>query len=342
MNVESYVLDIMDGKRPGRPLLEGLSLLYRTGVRLRNMAYDYNLVHAIKARAPVISIGNIVAGGTGKTPLVRLLASQLAEHVKVAILSRGYRSEIEKTGEVVQLAPQEKVERCGDEPFWLASKLPMASIWVGKNRCLSAEFAVEAGAQVIILDDGMQYRRLLRDVEIVVMDGDDLFGRGYYLPRGLLRDSPARLKKADLIVVGGAKNHHAVREEIKKYSTAPILFVQMKLKADLQNRRVGIFCAIGKPEKFMQSVRGCGAQVVATYFKCDHDQFTPEELEAFAKRSGADLLICTEKDQVKIPQDFKAQLPLMPLEGELEITSGQDHWEKMKKKVLDGIQSHPS
>lgn len=342
MNLEAFVLDIMDGKRPGRSFLQGLSLLYRSGVRLRNFAYDQSVLKAIKASAVVVSIGNIVAGGTGKTPLVRRLAAELSSDSKVAILSRGYRSEVEKTGEIVQIEFEEKVERCGDEPFWLASKLPEASVWVGKNRCLSAELAVGAGAKILILDDGMQYRKLVRDVEIVVMDGEDLFGKGYFLPRGLLRDSPMRLKKTDLIVVNGAKNLLEVESEIRKYTASPIVFMQMKLSADLKNRRVGIFCAIGKPEKFMESVRACGAHVVATYFKSDHDSFTPEDLEAFAKRSGADLLICTEKDWVKIPAGFKTHLPILALEGELEIVLGQEHWENIKSRILNGIQSHAS
>jgi len=330
MRIESLVLDMMDGKRPGRSLLRALSYLYRAGVAARNFGYDMRLLPIAEASVPVISIGNIVAGGTGKTPLVKFLAEELSKEMRVAILSRGYRSEAESTGEIVKITPEESVVRCGDEPFWLARELPNVDVWVGKSRSISATLAVQAGADAIILDDGMQYRQLKRDIEIIVVDGDDPLGKGYFLPRGMLRDTPKRLKKADLIVVNQAKNHTAVKELLREFTDAPIVFVRMRCGADLKGKRAGIFCAIGRPERFMEAVRGCGAEVVAAFYKPDHDPFSPEELSAFAKRSGADLLICTEKDHVKLQPGFSCQLPILPLEGELEIVSGQAEWEKIR------------
>jgi tetraacyldisaccharide 4'-kinase len=183
----------------------------------------------------------------------------------------------------------------------------------------------------------MQYRKLHRNIEIVVMDGEDLFGKGYFLPRGFLRDTPARLKKADLIVVNQAKNQERITQELAKYTDAPVVFMRMKIDADLKGKRVGLFCAIGKPDKFMESVRHCGAEIIATFFKRDHDYFSAEELEAFAKRSKADLLVCTEKDQVKLPSDLR--LPILALEGELEFVSGKEHWDDLYDRR---IQNHTS
>jgi tetraacyldisaccharide 4'-kinase len=340
MSLETFVLDIMDGKRPGRSFLKGLSYLYRTAVALRNFAYDQRLVKTSKAAVPVVSIGNIVAGGTGKTPLVRFLSEALAPEMRVAILSRGYRSEIEKSNTVMKVTPEESAKKCGDEPFWLSQAVPQAAVWVGKNRSLSAELAVEAGAQVIVLDDGMQYRKLQRDFEIIVMDGDDLFGKGFFLPRGMLRDTPSRLKNADLIVVNQAKNHQQAKETVAKYTEAPVVFVRMKSNADFKGKKVGVFCAIGRPGRFMQAVRSCGGDVVATCFKADHDPFSPEELNNFAKRSGAELLVCTEKDLVKLPSDLQCGLPIYALEGEMEVVGGKDHWNAMIENIKLKVAHH--
>lgn len=325
MSLETFVLDVMDGKRPGRSFLRALSYLYRSGIALRNFAYDNNLIQPVEAKIPVVSIGNIVAGGTGKTPLVRFLSEALLPEIRVAILSRGYRSEVEKSNQLMKISSEDSAKKCGDEPFWLSQVLPEASVWVGKNRSLSASFAREAGAQVLILDDGMQYRQLNRDFEVVVMDGDDLFGKGYFLPRGLLRDTPRRLEDADLIVINQAKDRQRVREEVAKYTKAPLVFVRMHVEGDLKGKKVGIFCAIGRPERFMQAVREAGAEVVATYFKADHDSFDPKELNSFAKRSGAELLVCTEKDRVKLPPE----MPILALEGKIEIVGGKEHWDAM-------------
>lgn len=333
MHLESYVLDVMDGKRKGRSFLRALSYLYRTGVALRNFGYDTKLLPSAKVEAVVISIGNIVAGGTGKTPMVKLLAQQLASDYKVAILSRGYRSEVERTGDVVEIESEETVERCGDEPFWLSKEVPSAKVWVGKNRLIGATLAIADGAQVLILDDGMQYRRLKRDFEIVVIDGDDPFGKGFFLPRGFLRDTPLRLKKADLIVVNQAKCHQKFKELLRKYTDAPTIFMRLKTDADLKGRRVGVFCAIGRPDRFMQTVRDCGAEIVATLFKPDHDPFSMAEIDQFARRSGAEILVCTEKDAIKFPQEYTCRLPILPIKGDIDIVSGGEEWNGILNKI---------
>lgn len=332
-SLEAYVLDMMEGKRPGRFFLQLLSYLFQLGVFLRHHAYKVGLFKSFKSEIPVISVGNIVAGGTGKTPLVRLLAEALEGSGKIAILSRGYRSKIEHSREVVKIAATEKAVRCGDEPLWLAQQLPQADVWVGKDRVRSAELAQQAGAELLILDDGMQYRKLQREWEIVVMDSSDLFGKGYFLPRGLLRESPQRLAAADLIVVNQAKKSRSVLEALAPYTKAPVVFMEMKSHVDLSGKKVGVFCALGQPQRFLHTVQASGAQVMSTFFKTDHEPFTVTEIEAFALRSQADLLVCTEKDQVKFAPDFACTLPILPLPGVLEIVEGQAHWDKLIEKI---------
>jgi tetraacyldisaccharide 4'-kinase len=328
--LESYVLDIMEGRRKGRSLLRALSYLYRTGVALRNEAYDAGMLKAHDAGLPVVSVGNIIAGGTGKTPFVKFLAEELSKKFQVAILSRGYHSKTEKTGEVLQVAPETDVSSCGDEPYWLARTLPKAQVWVGKNRLASAKRAKEKGADVVLMDDGMQHRQLKRDMEIVLVDGEDPFGKGYFLPRGLLRDSPERLKKADCIVVIGPSSEQ-IERQLRHFTEAPIIFAKRTTEISLQGKKVAVFCAIGQPRKFLQSVREAGGEIVASFFKPDHDSFFPEELQKFAKESSSDVLVCTEKDQVKL--NFECCIPIVPLVSHLEIVENKAAWQELLNKI---------
>ena len=332
--LKGYVLDIMEGRRPGRPLLRALSYLYRAGAFLRNEAYDLGLLKAHDAGLPVISIGNIIAGGTGKTPFVKFLAQELSKKFKIAIVSRGYRSKIEQTSSVVQVTLEMDAASCGDEPYLLARDLPQVQVWVGKNRLMSAKLAKENGAQMILMDDGMQHRKLKRDIEIVLVDGEDPFGKGFFLPRGLLRDSPVRLKNAHFIVVIGSSSK-TVEQELRHFTQAPIVFAERVTETSLKGKKVAVFCAIGKPQRFFQSVREAGGEIVASFFKPDHDPFYSEELKKFAEESLADVLVCTEKDQVKLPSDFQCHLPVIALTSHLKISRNETAWQEL----LNNIQS---
>jgi tetraacyldisaccharide 4'-kinase len=333
MPLESYVLNVMEGRRRGKSILRALSYLYRTGVLLRNGAYDRGLFAAHACGLPVVSIGNIVAGGTGKTPFVRFLAQELSKTFQVAILSRGYRSAVEKTGETLQVAPTTKVSQCGDEPYWLACSLPQVQVWVGKNRLKSAQRAQKNGADVLLMDDGMQHRQLKRDFEIILVNGEDPFGKGFFLPRGLLRDSPHRLAHADCIIAINPSSQ--IEEQLRPFTQAPLIFARTLSDLSLIGKKVAVFCAIGHPERFLKSVREAGGEIVASFFKPDHEPFHAEELRGFAGKSGADALICTEKDHVKLASDFKCQLPIISLPSRLEISGAA--WEQLLNKIQSKI-----
>ncbi|MGE5196002.1 MAG: tetraacyldisaccharide 4'-kinase, partial [Anaerolineae bacterium] len=188
--LQSIICDIIEGKRGGRGIAFFLYLcsrLYAGAGFLRNLAYDKKWLKDTSVDAVVISIGNIVSGGTGKTPFIHHLAKELEGFCKLAILSRGYRSKMEHAPSPQKLDRQKGgAEEWGDEPCWLAAQLPDVDVWVGKRRSLSAALASSQGAQVILLDDGMQYRHLKRDIEIALIDACDPFGKGYFLPRGYL------------------------------------------------------------------------------------------------------------------------------------------------------------
>ena len=228
----TYFIDVIKNKRKGflamlvRFFFRIASFFYRLAVNVRNWFFDQGWLRRFSPPVPlVISIGNIVAGGTGKTPTTLLVANQFYKEFSLAILSRGYRSKAEHQAKPICLCngkgPLHPAAFCGDEPFLLAQNLPQSFIYVGKDRQMSSIFAAQAGAKLILLDDGMQYRKLVRDIDIVVMDNNDLFGHGHYLPRGFLREGIASLKRAHMIVINHLENEDQLHTAQAKIAPSP-------------------------------------------------------------------------------------------------------------------------
>lgn len=347
MDIERCILKIIRGEKKApvlKAFLAVLSFLYRFMVAFRNKAYDYRLLPATKLPVPVISIGNIAVGGTGKTPLVHMLALHLQDHMQLGILSRGFRSQMEESGRNVCISsgkgPLYGARECGDEPYFLAQKTK-AHIWVGVNRTLSGLQAIHQGAQCLLLDDGMQHRKLRRDVEIVMIDGINPFSKGRFLPWGLLRDFPQRLKTANLIVATSIKDSaHFIQTqaELSSYTTAPVVGTQITVlnKECFIPRKVGVFCGIGQPARFLQTVRDLNQEIVDTFILNDHESPSQHALEAFAKKClavGAEALICTEKDAVKLPHDLTLCLEIIPVQIALNIAFGKEHWEHLIDRI---------
>jgi tetraacyldisaccharide 4'-kinase len=348
MSLEKTVLDFIEERRHSKLILAALkafSFVYQFGVSVRNFAYDRKWIETTRVQIPVISIGNIACGGTGKTPLTFELASELLKNNRVAILSRGYRSEIEKSGKVAAASvghgPLFSAEECGDEPYWFAQKLPGISVWVGKSRSIAARLAILCDTELLILDDGMQHRRLERDVEIIAMDAQDLFGKGYFLPRGLLRDHPRRLKEAHLIVLSHIKDlahYEETAAKLSKFTTAPIAGTRYVLKVpeELRGGPVALFCGVAKPDRFLRAVEEADLSVVSKLILADHEAPKSGQLEAFAQQVaslGARALICTEKDAVKLPAHQKLVLPIVPLALTLQFVAGKEHWQHVINEI---------
>ncbi len=352
MFLEQSSLKFLEKRKSSKGIRHGLnvlSLFFRALVHMRNLAYDKNWLKSTQADLPVFSIGNIAVGGTGKTPLTLLLAESLEVIGPIAILSRGFKSQIEKRGDCVQISsgqgPLVPVAECGDEPFFLAQE-SRASIWVSPNRIRSAKEATKAQMRCLILDDGMQHRKLKRDIEIIVVDGLDPVAQGQFLPAGLLRDSPKRLQNADLIVANHVRDeiHYAqIQEILSKYTKAPLVGMnQVPVDPALfAYKKLSAFCGIGKPKYFYETLKGLGSDVVETLNLLDHQPIQEEQLISFAKSSylkGAELVVCTEKDWVKLPFYKMLPLPIVPVKVRLKIIAGQEHWdravEKMKHMVL--------
>lgn len=320
------------------------SLLFQLGCRIRHFLYDKAFFSCFHASCPVVSVGNLAVGGTGKTPFIQKLVEELAcDPGVIAIVSRGYRSELEQGGGHLVSnggGPETSVSLAGDEAFWLAQNTN-ASVWVGKKRFMSIKQACLLGSKLIILEDGLQHRKVFRDVEIVLLDANDLWGRGYFLPRGYLRDLPSRLQKADFVVVtklGENCDEKEIEKSIRQYTQAPIVGfgLQYVLEQDLVGKQVGAFCGIAKPDSFYKALKDQGLIVVETLTSRDHEIFPQKELEAFAsscKKQGAVALVCTEKDWVKLSSCSKEILPIFVLKMNFVCVWNENVWQEMKQTL---------
>lgn len=357
-HIEIYLKDIILGRKKGwkaafvKLLLIPFSWCYKFGITCRNWAYDKGWMRCYIPPVPlVMSIGNIVAGGTGKTPVTLLFAKAFYEKFSLAILSRGYKSKAEKLSTPVMLCegngPLYPPAYCGDEPYIFAQRLPKALVIVGGNRQKASCLAAKAGAQVILLDDAMQHRRLARDFDIVVVDVGDPFGQDYYLPRGFLRDDKASLSRANLIVLNHIVNkeqfEHA-KKKILPYTAAPVIGTHLKIdKAldlngeqieSLAGKKIGMFCGIAFPEYFKMTLEREGAIVVNEYCIADHEKPCEKQLDLFAQQSkqmGAEWLLCTEKDRVKLEGQLNLSIPIVWLKMEMEVVEGRDIWDLFLK-----------
>lgn len=326
-------------------ILWPFSLLYGLIMELRAAAYRTGLFRSHKAAVPVISIGNIVAGGTGKTPVAIYVAQILiAQGLRTAVLSRGYKRkaksrEQKKNIQVVSdgISILCLADEAGDEPFLMAWQLlgtkekPGAMVIVGRDRAAGAEKAEVLGAQVIILDDGFQHLRLQRDLDIVLLDSQRPYDNGWLLPAGMLRERRSALARADAIVLTRCNNLNA--EFRMKNSKAAMFKTRHKaglphgfaesLSADmdkLKKARIILFSGIARPESFEQSVRQAGLSFIAHIKYPDHHHYSPDHLKEIAKKAdGCDYLLTTEKDAVRLPPGTDLGRPLLVLPVEIEF-----------------------
>lgn len=346
MSIEALVIDLIEGRKKSFFLLNTLHLfsyLYCFAASLRNFFYDKGFLKQETSSLPVISIGNLVAGGTGKTPFTQKLISAVSQKEReIAILTRGYRSKAESQNILTSSGrgPLVTADICGDEPYWLA-KHTAASIWTGKDRIKSLQKAISSGARAVFLEDGFGHLKIERDVDIVLLNAEDLWGKGYFLPRGYLRESPKRLSRADFIVVTRCKPNSSkekIIEEIRRFSKAPVLglFSSYELKQEVEGKKVGAFSGIAKPESFYRSLKSCGTSIVKEMTFPDHKAPSFEVLSNFAsecKRLGAEYLICTEKDKVKIESICQLDLPIEVLKMNFEVAWNENVWKEMVQSI---------
>ncbi|MGM0439725.1 MAG: tetraacyldisaccharide 4'-kinase [Chlamydiota bacterium] len=322
------------------------SWLYSFVAAGRNWAYDKKILSSFQATVPIVSIGNIAVGGTGKTPVIRLLAEELIPYGRLAIISRGYKSQASKQKNPLALSlgegPRYNCHIAGDEPYMLSKAIPEALFFVGKDRVKGAGLASKYQADLILLDDGLQHRRLSRDYDLIVMDGRDLLGGGACLPRGSLREDPRGLKRAHLIIVNhlqSSDEYFRALKAIRQYANCPVVGGRPKTTnlrmlntppcKHRKGKKVAAFCGIAKPERFVELLQEEGYEVGEIYFVGDHDNFNLECLQQFAlqaQKSGCQMLICTEKDLARLPEDLEMSLPVGILGMKLKIDYGINEW----------------
>lgn len=287
-----------------------LSWLYGVGVWLHR-----STTRPLRLPVPVISIGNITLGGTGKTPVVIGLARALKQRgYAVAVLLRGYGI---KRREPMLVTPGESYAEVGDEALEYAQQLEQVQIWVGSNRRLGARLAIDQGATLLLLDDGLQHWPLARDLDVSVLDAQHGLGNGQVFPAGPLREPASQLGRADLLVLTGSDVGSGGPAQLPWPSQKPrcCLHFQLDVPHGLQGRPLVAFCGIGLPQKFFQALGALGLRVIAQESFPDHHPYAEAELEhllAVAQAQGA-VLVTTSKDANRLPLQYRSKVVPIPL-----------------------------
>jgi len=339
-----------------RTLFSVAELPYGLAVAWRNRQFDTGRRTTHPVGVPVISVGNLTVGGTGKTPMVEWLAKWFRRHgIRVVVISRGYGAQLGSRN---------------DEALELAQKLPDVPHLQNPDRVEAAETAIEEfNSQLIILDDAFQHRRIHRDLNLVLIDALEPFGYGHLLPRGLLREPIAGLRRADAVVLTRADAVSAeVCEQIQSQVSAwagdavwievahqPVTLRnhsgQEKTLDPLPANRIAAFCGIGNPAGFRHSLTACGFDIVGFREFPDHHAFDRDDLEsldAWVRELNVDAAICTHKDLVKIGTDSigtgstdtgsTGKCPLWALQIGMEILDGGEQLEARLSALVEAIE----
>jgi tetraacyldisaccharide 4'-kinase len=347
--------------RAAQIALAPFGALYSAAIKARSAGYQTRFLKTHKVSVPVISVGNITVGGTGKTPLVHWLAERLADNGrKVGILTRGYRRENAKEQVIVSDGERilSDVANSGDEAMMLAqSLLEKAAVVCDADRVSAAKWAIEhLQSDVLLLDDGFQHRRLARDLDIVTIDATNPFGNGRLLPAGILREPIKNLSRADCIVLTrtSVAGPGELIERIGQVTNAPILQSRTNVanirrldSADGGKEIAGInqplaaFCGLGNPSAFFDQLRGAHLDIRDENVFRDHYKYSQADIDrlaAQAKTKGAQALITTAKDSVKL-QSLNFRLPCYVAEIEVEILDVAKLLELVENAITTGLAS---
>jgi tetraacyldisaccharide 4'-kinase len=371
------------GRAPERPwyvsillgFLRALSYVYGFGLRTKLWMFKVGILSARKLDCCVISIGNITVGGTGKTPTAQRVAMTIKNMgYRVAILNRGYRAHWDKPigvvsdGEKIYMTSYE----AGDEAYLMAKTMPGVPVVIGRNRDVTGSYAVEKlHAEVIIMDDGFQHWKLKRDMDIVLVDTQNLFGNGVLLPGGAMREPLSHLDRADIVLFtrsdrSSQLTRDNLTDSIRRYNKAALIvesihhtkeFVEIAdwhkgvqdkpiSLEELKGKRVIVFSAIGNPLSFEQNVCGCGLDIVEAIRYPDHHDFDMPEVQYIDERASelnADALITTSKDAVKIPTEFiyfNRKIPLYVMNMDIMITRNEEAFDSKLKDTVETVLKH--
>lgn len=379
------MLAVIFEERPGkgaamvRLALLCLAAVFAGAVKLRRALYNARILRDATLGVQVIAVGNLTVGGTGKTPVVEKFARALQDQGRrVAILSRGYRSRpkplrnqlLDKLFLREDTTPPRVVsdgqsllldsETAGDEPYMLAANLRDVVVLVDKDRVKAGRYAIERfGCDTLLLDDGFQYWRLRgRRTDVVLVDSQQPWGNGHLLPRGVLREPPSHLRRANVVFL--TKVNRGTEERNQQINLLRARIAQLNPYADivecehhplyfedvftgdrhgleaLAGRRVASLSGIAQPESFEAKLAELGADIALARRFADHHRFTQQEvLDAInrAKKRRATLLITTQKDAVRFPKLDRRDLPVWFMRVEIKVTSGADNFEDSVRRI---------
>ncbi len=372
--VQVYLYQLVHGRKKGPiaalllAVLRFMSFVYGLGVDVKLGLYRTGLLKQHKLDCRVISLGNITVGGTGKTPTAQRLAAIIRDMgYRVVILNRGYRANwrgnvgLVSDGRRIYMS----VNEAGDEAYLLAKNLPGVAVVIGKNRNVTGDYAVASlKADFIILDDGYQHWQLARDLDIVLIDGTNVFGNNFLLPRGTLREPLTHLSRADAFLLTRVDQatdnaRDIIRETLSRYNDqalvvesvhSPRCFIEIEdwykgvrpetvALETIRGKKVLPFSALGNPTSFEQSIGAFGADVVEAVRYPDHHDYTMAEMQRVMQRavdSNAYALVTTEKDAVKIPSEFihsDRPLPVYVIGIEVQFVDGYQELMDLIKTV---------
>ena len=335
-----------EARGPWPALLRGglrlASLPYGLAVRLRNGMYEWGWKEKLKAPVPVVSVGNLTVGGTGKTPCVEHVARfYRGRGRRVAVLSRGYGAGGGRN----------------DEAMVLEENLPDVPHLQGPDRVgLAATAVEELESEVLVLDDGFQHRRLARDLDVVLLDATNPWGHGRLLPRGLLREPPSSLRRADIVVLTrcdqvSEAERGRLRQVVARFAPGAPVAETTHRPVDLSNaaqvaapleqlrsRPVAAFCGVGNPEAFRRTLHDLGADIVAFRTFPDHHAYARadvDDLRAWARQRATDcVVVTTQKDLVKLRLCDLGGRELWALRIRLHVEAGQEAFDRKLEEVI--------
>jgi tetraacyldisaccharide 4'-kinase len=340
-------------------VLHGLSFLYAAGLGVRQSLYNSKHLSSVSLPCTVISVGNLTVGGTGKTPMTIHLAQLLQKmHFRVAVISRGYKGTEERSGAVVSdgrrllCTPRQ----AGDEPYLMACLLNAIPVVIGKDRFAAGRTALACfQPDVLILDDGFQHRRLSRDLNLLLLDGQAPFGNGLLLPRGSLREPISAVKRSDAVILTRCASRSARPDPPidPLVSPRPVFVTQHKtvirgviparqpwdsriLNAGgptpdpvLSLRRMYAFCGLAANQQFFDSLHTLGGQVKGSMGFDDHHPYSASDADKImreARHAGCNCFATTEKDFVRLPRNVRFSMDMLVFGVDIDFFADTETW----------------
>ncbi len=368
-SIKSRIKTVMKSKKGESPIIEcilfAVSIIYLFIIKLRLFCFKKRIFKTKKISVPVISIGNLTVGGTGKTPMTIYIAKMLKSlGYKTVVISRGYKGRAGKKGGIVSNGEKVLMQGvdAGDEPYLIAKTLESIPVLVGKNRFKSGIKAINKFApDAIVLDDAFQHLKISRDVDLLLIDFSMPFGNYYMLPRGVLREPLSSIKRGSAIVLTRCKTESSGYQSCSKslfyekpvFRTSHVPYIKRVIKSELlesikehdtiinnkllKGAKVFLFSGLGNNDDFWETVKSFGCNIAGFKHFSDHHAYSRNDcidIYKMAKVSEANFIVTTEKDFVKIDTDFKWSLDFVIVGIRVNFVEGENDFINFIKDVV--------